>query len=125
MKKLFSLLILIFGIGIYHANADQLAYLSKADADRGAALLESCKKIALFCGCCDNQEMEIIKPKGIEVRYTNYEQYYEIYVMYSYKGEIKSIPLDLAYVWIKVKGELHTVGTALGLEHDFCKKPNW
>jgi len=125
MKKIFSLLVINFCFGLTYVKADQLAYLSKADADKGASLIESCKKIALFCGCCDNQTMEIIKPKGVEVRFTNFEQYYEIYVMYSYKGEVKSIPVDLAYVWIKLNGELQTVGTALGLEHDYCKKPSW
>ena len=105
--------------------ADQLAYLSKADADRGAEYIEKAKKIVFFCGCCDNQEIEKIKVKGVEVKFTGTEQYYEIYVFYSYQGETKSVPVDLAYVWVKVKGTIQTVGKALGLEHDPCKTPSW
>lgn len=105
--------------------ADQLAYLSKADADRAAAFIDGVKKLAIYCGCCDNQEMEVVKVKGTEVKFTGYEQFYEVYVMYSYQGELKSVPVDLAYVWVKVKGQLQTVGQVLGLEHDPCKTPNW
>lgn len=125
MKKLIFSLITLFILQVA-AFADQLAYLSKADADRAAALIEKSKKVALFCGCCDNQEMEVIKVKGVEVKFTGYEQYYEVYVMYSYQGELKSTPVDLAYIWIKTKGVgVQTVGKALGLEHDPCKSPNW
>lgn len=96
-KSLFNVnhLILFFSFSLF---ADQLAYLSKTDADRAATLLESTKKVALFCGCCDNQEVEVIKVKGVEVKYTGYEQYYEVFVMYSYQGELKSVPVDLAYI---------------------------
>jgi hypothetical protein len=125
MKKIVLSLITLFVI--HSASfADQLAWLSKADADRAATFIEGCKKVALFCGCCDNQEMEVIKVKGVEVKYTGTEQYYEVYVMYSYQGELKSAPVDLAYIWVKTKGVgLQTVGKALGLEHDPCKTPAW
>jgi hypothetical protein len=124
MKKLAVSFIAFFVISSA-SFADQLAYLSKADADRAAAYIEGVKKLALYCGCCDNQVMEVIKVKGTEVKFTGYEQYYEVYVMYSYQGELKSVPLDLAYVWVKIKGEVQTVGKALGLEHDPCKTPDW
>lgn len=103
--------------------ADQLAYLTKDDANRGAAFIEKTKKIAFFCGCCDNQEPEKIKVKGVEVKFTGYEEWYEIHVFYDYHGELKSVPVDLAYVWVKIKGKIQTVGQALGLEHDPCKTP--
>jgi len=125
MKKSLLILTTLF-VFQFFSFADQLAYLSKTDADRAATLLESTKKVALFCGCCDNQEVEVIKVKGVEVKYTGYEQYYEVFVMYSYQGELKSVPVDLAYIWIKTKGVgLQTVGKALGLEHDPCKTPDW
>ncbi|MBK9191410.1 MAG: hypothetical protein IPM77_07785 [Crocinitomicaceae bacterium] len=84
MKKSILVFVAVFAIQFF-SFADQLAYLSKADADRAAALLENTKKVALYCGCCDNQELEVIKVKGVEVKYTGYEQYYEVFVMYSYQ----------------------------------------
>lgn len=105
--------------------ADQLAYLSKADADRAASYIESVKKLALYCGCCDNQVSEVIKVKGAEVKFTGYEAFYEVFVMYSYQGELKSVPLDLAYAWVKIKGKVQTIASVLGLEHDPCKTPDW
>ncbi|MBI3134008.1 MAG: hypothetical protein HYZ14_04960 [Bacteroidetes bacterium] len=125
MKKFILSVITLFLVQSV-SLADQLAYLSKADADRAAAFIENAKKVALFCGCCDNTEMEVIKVKGVEVKFTGYEQFYEVYVMYSYQGELKSTPVDLAYVWVKTKGVgLQTVGQALGLAHDPCKTPAW
>lgn len=123
--KNFILFTLFIGTLSINSYADQLAYLSKKDAERGAEIIEGAKKIAFFCGCCDNQEKEVIKVKGVEIKFTGYEQYYEIYVMYSYQGELKSVPVDLAYVWVKQHGEVKTIGQILGLEHDPCKKPNW
>jgi hypothetical protein len=124
MKKMLLILCCIL-LATPFVYADQLAYLSKEDAQRAATYIESVKKIGLFCGCCDNQEIEIIKPKGVEVKFTGYEQYYEVYLQYSYQGELKSTPLDLAYTWVKIKGELKTIGQVLGLDHDPCKSPNW
>lgn len=122
MKKGF---LLIFATCfIFSASfADQLAYLSKADAERAAAYIETAKKVIFFCGCCDKSAVEKIKVRGVEVKYTGTEQFYEVYVSYSYQKEIKSVAVDLAYVWVNIKGELQTVGKALGLEHDPCKAP--
>ncbi len=125
MKKI---ILFLFTLFIFHFTglADQLAYLSKTDAARAAALLEKQKKVAIYCGCCDNSELEAVKISGVEVKYTGYEQYYEVYILYKYKGELKSEAVDLAYLWIKTKGVgVQTVGKALGLEHDPCKTPNW
>lgn len=124
MKK--GILLLVVTSFLYTISfADQLAYLSKKDADRGAEFIEKIKKIALFCGCCDNAEVEKIKVKGAEVKFTGYEDYYEIHILYMYHGETKSTPVDLAYVWVNMKGKIQTVGQALGLEHDPCKTPSW
>jgi hypothetical protein len=125
MKKI---ILSLFTLFVFHsaALADQLAYLSKADADRAAAFLEKQKKVGFFCGCCDDNEIEAVKISGVEVKYTGYEQYYEVFIMYKFKGEQKSVAVDLAYLWVKTKGVgLQTVGKALGLEHDPCNTPNW
>lgn len=120
--KFFTLLLLLVFAPI--SKADQLAYLSKADAEKGAALIEQYKKVILFCGCCDNSAIEKIKIQSVEVKHTGYENYYEITVSYVDHGELKSVPLDLAYVWVKTKKEgVQTIGALLGLEHDPCKTP--
>jgi len=123
MKKIAVIvLILVMSPNLF---ADQLAYLSKKDADRGAEVIERAKKIGLFCGCCDNDKNKIVKISGVEVKHTGYENYFEIFVMYKEHGENKSVPVDLAYVWIKSKGKIQTVGQVLGLQHDPCKTPVW
>jgi hypothetical protein len=45
--------------------------------------------------------------------------------MHADHGELKSAPVDLAYVWVKTKAGLQTIGQVLGLQHDPCKAPNW
>lgn len=122
MKKgLFTLFATCF---LFHAGfADQLAWLSKADAQRGAEFIESAKKVIFFCGCCDNSVAEKIKVMGTEVKFTGTEGFYEINVFYDYHGETKTVAVDLANVWVKGKDGLQTVGKALGLQHDPCKAP--
>lgn len=125
MKKI---ILSLFTLFVFHfaVLADQLAYLSKTDAERAAAFLEIQKKVGIYCGCCDNDVLTAVKITGVEVKYTGYEQYYEIYIKYKSKGELKTEAVDLAYLWVKTKGVgLQTVGKALGLEHDPCNTPNW
>jgi hypothetical protein len=125
MKKI---ILSLFTLFVFHFSglADQLAYLSKADADRAANFLEKQKKVGMYCGCCDNDVLEPVKISGVEVKYTGYEQYYEVFIKYKSNGELKTVAVDLAYLWIKTKGVgLQTVGKALGLEHDPCNTPNW
>jgi len=122
MKKGF--LILFATCFLFTASfADQLAYLSKADADRAAEYIEKTKKIIFYCGCCDKAETEKIKVQGVEVKFTGYEQFYEVHVFYQYQKEIKSVAVDLAYVWVNIKGKIQTVGQVLGLAHNPCKTP--
>jgi hypothetical protein len=120
-KTILILLVTIFGANI--SFADQLAWLSKEDAQRGAEFIENAKKVIFFCGCCDKSAVEKIKVLGVEVKHTGTDDFYEIYVSYNYHGESKSTPVDLAYVWVKTKSGLQTVGQALGMKCDPCKSP--
>lgn len=122
MKK--AILLVLFSCFMLQVSfADQLAWLSKADAQRGAEYIEGAKKVIFFCGCCDKSAVEKIKVLGVEVKHTGTEEFYEIHVSYNYHGEAKSVAVDLAYVWVKTKDGLQTVGKMLGLEHDPCKAP--
>lgn len=120
MRKLILAIVLL--LNVFFVQADQLAYLSKADAEKGADLLKKQKFVYLFCGCCDNDVAQKVKVKSVEVRYTGYEEFYEIFVISETKEGKKEYSLDLAYAWLKVKKSFKTVGSILSLEHDPCKE---
>jgi hypothetical protein len=121
MKKLLTILFVAISMASF---ADQLAYISKADADRAVAKIQKMKAIYLFCGCCSLEEPEKVKPIKVYAQFTNYEQYWEVYIQYLDKdGITRDIPLDLAYVWKKGLFGSKTIGAILGLEHDYCVKP--
>ena len=121
MKQLLMFLFLAMSTVSF---ADQLAYISKSDADLAVEKLEKMKSIYLFCGCCSLEKPVKISPTKVYAKHTGYEDYWEIYVQYvDEKGRTKEIPLDLAYVWKKQLFGFKTIGELLGLEHDFCVKP--
>ena len=121
MKKLI-LILSIFLFALNTVYADQLAYISKTDAEKAAKVLVG-KKAILYCGCCQSDNQIKIKILSTEVRYTNYENFYEVYISYINKnGEKITKPIDLAYVWIKDNGKVQTVGQILKLEHDPCSE---
>jgi hypothetical protein len=121
MRKLLFLLSFLF---IYcFSFADQLAYISKEEAEKASEFIQTQKAIYLFCGCCENERGLLIKPTKVYAKFTNYENYYEVIVEYLDKnGETQTVALDLAYTWYKEKRKFYTVGKKLKLEHDPCKK---
>jgi hypothetical protein len=120
MKKI---VLLFFFLGIFSSTfADQLAYISKEDAEKAVEFIRKQKSIILFCGCCDNDKPIMIKPVNVYAKYTNFENFYEVVVEYKNKeGLISTTELDLAYTWYKKKKKIETVGQKLNLKHDFCK----
>ncbi|MDX2359995.1 MAG: hypothetical protein QNK23_04245 [Crocinitomicaceae bacterium] len=118
MKKLLTIAVLLVS---FCSFADQLAYISKADAERAVEFISKKKKIYLFCGCCSIVEPKLVKVIEVSAKFTNYENYYEVYIKYKNEnGEIVEEPIDLAYVWFKKKKEYFTVGSKLGPDHDPC-----
>ena len=105
--------------------ADQLAYISKADADRAVEKIEKMKSVYLFCGCCTLKEPVKVNPIKVYAVFTGYEEYWEVYIQYlDDDGITRDEPLDLAYVWKKgFFGSYKTIGAMLDLEHDYCVKP--
>ncbi len=110
-----------------YSFADQLAYITKEQADRAVQVITKLKTLTLFCGCCDMEQPIVVKPTKVFTRHTNYEDYYEVFIEYTNKeGKVVVEPLDLAYVWGKKRGKMVTIGKMLDLEHDFCVHPkNW
>jgi hypothetical protein len=125
MKKIFLLLSII--ISTNQIFADQLAYISKENAEKAVSYLLKHKKVIDFCGCCNDVIPLKVKVISAEARFTNYEDYYEVYITYKNENkELKSIPVDLAYLWTKYKGNVITLGEVLHLEHDPCVDSiNW
>jgi len=125
MKKLILLLSVI--ISSHQLFADQLAYLSKENAEKAVTYILKHKKVINYCGCCSDGDPLKVKVIKAEARFTNYENYYEVYITYKdEKKQPKEIPVDLAYLWTKYKGNVVTVGKVLHLEHDSCVDTiNW
>lgn len=116
MKKI--LLIVLLSLVVFQSKADQLAYVSKEDAMKGAEIIKKAKVVYSYCGCCDNDKPVKLKVEEIIVRAVGYNDFYEVYVVV--KG--KEIALDLAYVWVKEKEDYQTVGEIAGLVHDPCNR---
>ncbi|MGD1840319.1 MAG: hypothetical protein ACFB0B_05395 [Thermonemataceae bacterium] len=106
------------------ASADQLAWISKAQAETAVAYLKKEKQVILFCGCCDADQMEKIKIQEVTYRIVDAQQgYYQVFVTALYEGKVQEIPLDLAYVHIKEKKKAQCLGKVLGFECDPCVAP--
>ena len=121
MKKIITILFLAISTLSF---ADQLAYISKADADRAVAKIEKMKSIYIFCGCCSMKEPVKVKPIKVYAVFTNYEEYWEVYIEYlDEDGVTRKEALDLAYVWKKGLFAYKTIGALLDLEHDYCVNP--
>ena len=43
-------------------KADQLAYITKAQAKEATDFLKEQKQVVLWCACCKNDKKELIKP---------------------------------------------------------------
>jgi hypothetical protein len=119
MKGLLFILFLL--IGCSSAKADQLAYLSKLDADKAVECIVQYKYIYLFCGCCDDDVPRMVQIKDAYIRKTGYEDFYEVVLKYSVDGEIKEEAIDLAYTWVRKKNKFKTIGALLHMEHDICR----
>lgn len=114
---LFSLFVLFS----FASQADQLAYISKQDAERAAEKINKMSSVYLFCGCCSLVEPEKVKVIEAKVQHTGYENYYEVILTCEKEnGERIEKALDLAYVWKKTLFGHKTIGKLLKLEHDPC-----
>ncbi len=121
MKSLITILALFLASFSY---ADQLAYISKSEADEAVTLIKKMKSVYLFCGCCAMQAPVKVSPTKVYAKFTDYEDYWEVYIEYTDKNGATIVePLDLAYVWKKKMFGYKTIGSLLALEHDYCVQP--
>lgn len=118
MKVLVTTIILLVA---FASRADQLAYISKEDAEKAVKVISKLRKVYLFCGCCSLEEPKKVKPVKVYYEYTNYESYYEVFIEYKDdNGKVVREPVDLAYIWRKKRKKYQTIGQVLNLEHDPC-----
>lgn len=104
-------------------KADQLSYISKSQAKKAKRAIKKMDYVYLYCGCCNNDPKKLVKIIKTEVKFTNYQNYYQVVLTYIDKdGVTKTEGIDLAYVWINKKNKIQTVGELLNYEHDPCNR---
>ena len=107
------------------ASADQLAYISKKQAKKARKALKKMDYVYLFCGCCDAEPAVRAKIGKVEIKYTEVEDYYEVVLTFiDETGKLRTLGVDLAYVWTNKGGKTRTIGELLDMEHDPCTRLN-
>ncbi len=75
--------------------------------------------MALWCACCENNPVNILKVSKVYYKYTGYETYYQVVIEGVGSSGVQDVfEVDLAYVHYKVGEKAYNVGLALGFE---CK----
>jgi hypothetical protein len=116
---LFSIILLVFTSNI--CKADQLAYLSKDQAQKATTFLQTQTEVLLWCACCDNDTKIIVKVSKIYYEYTANKEFYHIFLEgIDRNGKQVKEELDLAYVHINKNGKAYCVGKELGFKCDPC-----
>jgi len=123
MKRIF--LSLMFLVAVFSVKADQLAYITKSQAEKAVAYLKSLEYVIEFCGCCDGSYEQYLFYTDVYAKHTGYENYYEVILLLdNYDGTTREHPIDLAYIHIlKDDGLAHCLGLELGFECDPCTEP--
>ncbi|MEM1296163.1 MAG: hypothetical protein AAGH89_12420 [Verrucomicrobiota bacterium] len=121
--------------------ADQLAYISKADAERAAEHIEKQQLIVTYCSLCNSEPVELWHVQETKVAHTGYENYYEVIVKarriltsarvfdsgqyqepveLDYVGHpdsaLEELKLDLAYIYTALEGAWFCVGKLLEMD---------
>jgi len=126
MKRILtSILILISLSGLL--SADQLAYISREQAVKGAALIRSQQEVLLFCGCCEDDPKVYLRITYVSVQHTGYKNYFEVIIKgISRTGERMTVEADFAYVHLNKNGKAVPACVALGFACDPCvKEMSW
>lgn len=118
MKKLIAICIVLLS---FSSQADQLAYITKAQAEEAAQYITDHSTIFLFCGCCAMEKPRKVTVLEAKANHTGYEDYYEVEIKCQDEdGKVFYEKLDFAYVWVKKMFKYKTVGAILDMEHDSC-----
>ena len=69
MKKYFILVFFFLALSIV-SRADQLAWITRSDAEAAVQVINQQAELLLFCGCCDNDPKRYIEVETSSVSYT-------------------------------------------------------
>jgi hypothetical protein len=118
--------ILVFSFVFFFSlfsKADQLAYISKSQADKAVKFLENKNELLLWCACCENDQKRKIKVTSVYAEFVNYQHYFQVILEgVEESGKKVRIELDLAYVHFKKGKKAKCVGKALKFKCDPCTK---
>ena len=115
------LLTVLFSISTNFLFADQLSYITKAQADSAIVVLRNQSEVLLWCACCDNDPKQIVKVSKVYYEYTGNKEFYHIFLIgINQNGKQVKEELDLAYVHINKNGKAYCVGKELGFKCDPC-----
>lgn len=131
----------VFGLFSTISVADQLAYISKAEAERAAKHIQSQQLMVSYCSLCNSEPVELWHVQETKVAHTGYENYYEVIVKarriltssrvydsgqyeepieLDYVGHpdsaLEELKLDLAYVYTASEGAWYCVGKLLEMD---------
>jgi hypothetical protein len=105
------------------SKADQLAYITKAQADKAVKFLQDKDELILWCACCDNDKKQKITVNHVYSEFVNYQHYFQVILEgKDENGKKVRIELDLAYVHFKKGKKAQCVGKALKFKCDPCTK---
>tara|TARA_R110002096_G_scaffold206192_9_gene392379 strand:- start:834 stop:1289 length:456 start_codon:yes stop_codon:yes gene_type:complete len=141
MKSTLALCVVLGLLSTISTYADQLAYISKADAERAAEHIQDQQLIITYCSLCDNEPVELWHVQETKVAHTGYENYFEVIVKarriltsarvfnsgeytepveLDYVGHpesaLEELKLDLAYVYTASDGAWLCVGKLLEMD---------
>lgn len=123
MKTLLVILLLLVSVQI--AKSDQLAWLTKAQADKTIEYFDDkmMEQVVLWCACCTDQSKRKVNIKNYFYKKAADPSYYEFWIEgTTTSGEKVSEPVDLAYVHILRGSKWRCLGTELKFDCDPCTK---
>ena len=111
-------------LATFFAKADQLAALSRAQAEKAIAYLKKESTVILWCSCCENESLKRITVNEVFIKADKNGKYYSVVLKgRNEEGEEVEEYLDLAYVFVKKGQKGHSLGKVLKFKCDPCIPP--
>lgn len=122
MKRPFIMLCLL--LASYFTKADQLALVTREQAEKAVAYLKKEATVVVWCSCCDGDPMKRITVTEVFTKIDQDGKYYSV-VLKGRDEEGKEVEeyLDLAYTFVKKGSKGHALGKVLKFKCDPCVPP--
>lgn len=122
MKK--SLIVLSLLLATFFAKADQLAALTREQAEKAVAYLKKESTVILWCSCCESETMNRISINEVFLKADKNGKYYSVIVKgRNEEGKEVEEYVDLAYVFVKKGKKAQCLGKVLKFKCDPCTDP--